>query len=310
MVQALYQWGMAGQNISAIEAQFYAENDPEKIDQDYFREALRTITMSVDEIDELIKVYADRDIDDLDPVSMALLRLGVFEFRHRLDVPFKVVINEGVNLAKRFGPTDSDKYINGVLDKMAPVIREVEVKAMRDSPYSTAAKKPVEKAVKIHERILKVTEKRSEKPASKNLLTMKAVSERAAANKALAEKEDKQRAEQKASAKKPAAKKVATKKTASEKTVTEKVAAKKPTAKKTVAKKPAVKKVVTKKVAAEKPVTKKAVAKKPAAKKAVAEKVATEKPATKKPVAKKPAAKKAVTKKTVAKKSAAKKSAD
>ncbi len=149
MVQALYQWGMAGQNIASIEAQFYAENEPEKIDQEYFCEALRTITKSVDEIDELIRPHVDRDIDELDPVSMALLRLGVFEFKYRLDVPFKVVINEGVNLAKRFGPTDSDKYINGVLDKIAPVLRETEVKAMRTSPY---AKKTAGKAVKITEK--------------------------------------------------------------------------------------------------------------------------------------------------------------
>tara|TARA_B110000483_G_scaffold228870_1_gene292263 strand:+ start:77905 stop:78438 length:534 start_codon:yes stop_codon:yes gene_type:complete len=160
MVQALYQWGMAGQNISTIEAQFYAENDPEKIDQDYFREALRTITKTVDEIDEIIRPLADRDLDDLDPVSMALLRLGVFEFSHRPDIPFKVVINEGVNLAKRFGPTDSDKYINGVLDKIAPVLRKAEVETMRSGPYKAAAKKPVKKPVKI-------TEKKSKKKSSK-----------------------------------------------------------------------------------------------------------------------------------------------
>ncbi len=152
MVQALYQWGMAGQNISAIEAQFYAENDPEKVDQDYFREALRTITMKVDEIDEAIRPHADRDMDELDPVSLALLRLGTFEFAHRPDVPFKVVINEGVNLAKRFGPTDSDKYINGVLDKIAPILRKTEVEAIRKGPYKAAAKKPVKKAVKITEK--------------------------------------------------------------------------------------------------------------------------------------------------------------
>ena len=164
MVQALYQWGMAGQNISAIEAQFYAENDPEKIDQEYFREALRTITMSVDEIDELIKPYVDRDIDDLDPVSMALLRLGVFEFKHRPDVPFKVVINEGVNLAKRFGPTDSDKYINGVLDKIAPVLRTAEVEAMRKGPYKSAKKAPVKKTVKVTDKKSKtaLNEKKAE----------------------------------------------------------------------------------------------------------------------------------------------------
>lgn len=151
-VQALYQWGMAGQNISAIEAQFYAENDPEKIDQDYFREALKTVTKNLDEIDALIEPHADRTLEELDPVSMALLRLGVFEFGHRPDVPFKVVINEGVNLAKRFGPTDSDKYINGVLDKIAPVMREAEVNAMRNPPEKKASSKKPKKAVKISEK--------------------------------------------------------------------------------------------------------------------------------------------------------------
>lgn len=169
-VQALYQWGMAGQSVSAIEAQFYAENDPEKIDQDYFREAMRTITKSVDEIDELISPHADRDLEDLDPVSIALLRLGVFEFSHRADVPFKVVINEGVNLAKRFGPTDSDKYINGVLDKLAPQLRSAEVEAMRDGSGSkTAQKKSAQKkTVKVSEKkSRKVTAEADKKPISK-----------------------------------------------------------------------------------------------------------------------------------------------
>lgn len=130
-VQALYQWSMAGQNISAIEAQFYAEHDPEKIDQEYFSQALKTVLKNLDQVDEAIEPYADRDLDELDPVSLALLRLGVFEFSHRPDVPFKVVINEGVKLAQRFGPADSDKYINGVLDKIAPVLRSAEVKASR-----------------------------------------------------------------------------------------------------------------------------------------------------------------------------------
>lgn len=132
-VQALYQWSIAGQDLSAIEAQFYAENDPEKFDQDYFREALRTVTKTLDAVDAAIEPSLDRSINSLDPVSRAILRLGVFEFQHRLDVPYKVVINEGINLAKRYGPTDSEKYINGVLDKIAPQLRGPEVRAMRGS---------------------------------------------------------------------------------------------------------------------------------------------------------------------------------
>lgn len=131
LVQALYQWSLAGQDIPTIEAQFYAEHDPEKFDQDYFREGLRSIIKEREQFDACIEPHLDRAIATLDPVSLAVLRLGVFELRQRMDIPFKVVINEGINLAKRFGPADSDKYINGVLDKIAPQLRGPEVRAAR-----------------------------------------------------------------------------------------------------------------------------------------------------------------------------------
>ena len=128
-VQALYQWDMAGQDIASIEAQFYAEHDPEKFDGEYFREALRAVLKNLDEFDDLISAKLDRSLKSLDPVSLAILRLGAFELRDRMDIPFKVVINEGINLSKKFGPTESDKYVNGVLDKLAPELRGPEVQA-------------------------------------------------------------------------------------------------------------------------------------------------------------------------------------
>jgi transcription antitermination protein NusB len=131
LMQALYQWSMAGQDFPTIEAQFYAEHDPEKFDQDYFRQGLRAVLKDAAGFDGLIEPHIDRALTSLDPISLAILRLGVFELRERPDIPFRVVINEGINLAKRFGPTDSDKYINGVLDKVAPTLRAVEVRALR-----------------------------------------------------------------------------------------------------------------------------------------------------------------------------------
>jgi len=83
----------------------------------------------VDELDASFEPLLDRKLDDLDPIERTLLRMGTFELRERLDVPFKVVINEAVALAKKFGATDGHKYINGVLDKVAHQLRKVETEA-------------------------------------------------------------------------------------------------------------------------------------------------------------------------------------
>ena len=83
----------------------------------------------LDTLEDLLTPLLDRKLDDLDPIELSLLRLGMFELVERIDVPYKVVINEAVALAKKFGATDSHKYINGVLDKAARQIRKVEVDA-------------------------------------------------------------------------------------------------------------------------------------------------------------------------------------
>ncbi len=83
----------------------------------------------VDELEATFEPLLDRRITDLDPIERTLLRMGTFELRERIDVPYKVVINEAVSLAKKFGATDSHKYINGVLDKVARQLREAEVGA-------------------------------------------------------------------------------------------------------------------------------------------------------------------------------------
>jgi len=128
-MQALYQWQMTGANLNAIEAEFHADNDMSKTDVAYFRELLHGVTKNLDDIEGSYSEYLDRNVEELDPVSRALLRMSTFEMKNRIDVPYKVVINEAVALAKKFGPTDAFKFINGILDKVAAKERSVEVKA-------------------------------------------------------------------------------------------------------------------------------------------------------------------------------------
>lgn len=128
-MQALYQWYMAGATLSDIEAEFRSEYDFAHVDLEYFQALLHGVPACVDELDAAFEPLLDRKLDDLDPIERTLLRMGVFELRERQDVPYKVVINEAVSLAKKFGATDGHKYINGVLDKAARQLRELEVNA-------------------------------------------------------------------------------------------------------------------------------------------------------------------------------------
>ena len=127
--QALYQWTMAGASLTDIEAEFRTEYDFSHVDLEYFQALLHGVPAQVDELESVFEPLLDRKLSDLDPIERTLLRMGTFELRERLDVPYKVVINEAVALAKKFGATDSHKYINGVLDKAARELREAEVAA-------------------------------------------------------------------------------------------------------------------------------------------------------------------------------------
>jgi N utilization substance protein B len=126
-MQALYQWHMAGQALNEIEAQFRVDNDFSGVDAAYFQEILHGVPAQKAELDELLRPFLDRPLEELDPVELAILRLSGFELRNRLDVPYRVVINEGIELAKVFGATDGHKFVNGVLDKLAPLLRAAEV---------------------------------------------------------------------------------------------------------------------------------------------------------------------------------------
>jgi N utilization substance protein B len=128
-MQALYQWHMAGASPREIEADFLEEYDFSHVDREYFQALLHDIPARVDSLDEQLAPLLDRSLDELDPIEHTLLRMGLYELNERVDVPYKVVINEEVALAKKFGATDSHKYVNGVLDKAARQLRKVEIDA-------------------------------------------------------------------------------------------------------------------------------------------------------------------------------------
>ena len=128
-MQALYQWYMAGASLNDIEAEFRGDYDFSHVDLEYFQALLHGVPARVDEFEAILEPLLDRKLDDLDPIERTLLRMGTFELAERPDVPYKVVINEAVALAKKFGATDGHKYINGVLDKVARELRKVEINA-------------------------------------------------------------------------------------------------------------------------------------------------------------------------------------
>lgn len=129
-MQGLYQWQLNKTLPSDIEAQFRVDFNMKGTDLEYFREILGGAVKQVSELDAVIAPLASqRSMDELDPVTLALLRIGIFEFKERIDVPYKVVINEAVNLAKKFGPEDSSKFVNGILDRAAQQLRAIETAA-------------------------------------------------------------------------------------------------------------------------------------------------------------------------------------
>ncbi len=127
-MQALYQWEMAGSNLNKIEAEFLVDNDMTHVDVEYFRDILRGVPTHLTELDDMLSPCLSRGLQEVTPVEKAILRLAAFELAHRIDVPYKVVINESVELSKKFGATESHKFINGALDKLAQNVRIVEIK--------------------------------------------------------------------------------------------------------------------------------------------------------------------------------------
>jgi N utilization substance protein B len=125
-LQALYQWTLSEASLVDIDAEFRVDNDFRHTDGEYFQALLRGVMEDVEALEALFSPLLDRALDDLDPIERNLLRMGTFELKERIDVPYKVVINEAVSLAKKFGATESHRYINGILDKVASELRAVE----------------------------------------------------------------------------------------------------------------------------------------------------------------------------------------
>jgi N utilization substance protein B len=129
LVQAFYSWELGGTDLETIEVNFHLENDMSKVDTELFKTILFGVPQNLEQIDSAYQKYLDREQEKLDPVSRAILRLTTYELMFSIEVPYKVAINEGVNLAKTFGPTDAFKFINGVLDRVAADTRAVEIAA-------------------------------------------------------------------------------------------------------------------------------------------------------------------------------------
>jgi len=117
-VQAIYSWQLSKNNVANVEQEFLTEQSTDGVDVAYFRELLTGVASKASQIDELLKPHLDRNFEDVSPVEKAIVRLATYELTFRKDVPFKVAINEGIELAKVFGAEDSHKFVNGLLDKL------------------------------------------------------------------------------------------------------------------------------------------------------------------------------------------------
>ncbi len=126
-VQAIYQWQMAGHDVSDVENQILESEDPKSFEVEYFRDLLHGVPANLSELDAELKDCVDRSIDSVDPVERAIVRLGAYEMMRHPEVPYRVVINEAVELAKVFGAEQGHKYVNGVLDKLAQRVRKAEL---------------------------------------------------------------------------------------------------------------------------------------------------------------------------------------
>jgi N utilization substance protein B len=125
-MQALYRWQMNDGPWQDLVQEFATEEGMDRADGDYFLELVRGVCAARDALDTSLKVWMDRKPDLLDPIERAVLLIGAFELKERPEVPYRVVIDEGVSLARRFGATDGHKFVNAVLDRAARELRPHE----------------------------------------------------------------------------------------------------------------------------------------------------------------------------------------
>jgi len=130
-LQALYAWQMSGGEVSQVIAQFAHEQAHEIADLEYFDDLVRGVVKHRGALDEALAGYLDRTVEEVDPIERAVLRLSAYEMLHRVDVPYRVVLNEAIEIAKRFGSEHGHTFVNGVLDRAAADWRAAEFNAPR-----------------------------------------------------------------------------------------------------------------------------------------------------------------------------------
>ena len=132
-VQALYEWQMTGTQVTEIKTRFLEGKGDKALDKIYFKELISGVIDKAAELDEAISPCLTRALSEIDLVEYAILRLSTYELMNRPDIPYRVIINEGVELAKTFGGEQGHKFINGILDKLALRLRSTEAKSAKRS---------------------------------------------------------------------------------------------------------------------------------------------------------------------------------
>jgi N utilization substance protein B len=130
-LQAVYAWQISGGNAQQVIAQFAHEQAHEVADLEYFEDLVRGVMKHVGDLDAALAEFLDREVDQVDPIERAALRIAAYELRHRPDIPYRVVINEAIDTTKRFGSEHGHTYVNGVLDHAAAAWRAPEVQGSR-----------------------------------------------------------------------------------------------------------------------------------------------------------------------------------
>lgn len=131
-LQALYQWQMADTDLTELNDQYIIEMNPKKVDIEYFRTLVYGVAQEALELDQTLSGHLDREVDQIGPIELTILRIGTYELKKRLEVPYRVVMNEAIELCKTYGPEQSHKYINSILDKISKETRQLEIQHDND----------------------------------------------------------------------------------------------------------------------------------------------------------------------------------
>jgi len=139
-LQGLYQWLITGDDVATIDGHMREQDDFSKVDQAHFDALLNGCILEAADLDAVLARHVDRKTTDLSPIEHGVLMIGAYELKHCIDIPYRVAINEAVELAKAFGGTDGHKYVNGVLDRAASDLRPTEVAARNSAKASDDSK--------------------------------------------------------------------------------------------------------------------------------------------------------------------------